>query len=199
MNYQLLMVKIMKNLDFLRSYKNQYAEGVEISQTDWNMISQYNLPEWFMEENADKLDMRLISINGILSNEFIEKFADELCWNNLAIHQDLSEDLIIKYIKGNQIHSVKFNKNLSEKVCKHFNIENCTLTSIFHAGPRNSAITIQISSPTKISVGRLHDTPENVKSKLYDANRNNKNYYDFICGKIDECVLQAKNIMETKV
>lgn len=74
------------------------AEEIVGNIIGWNILSiYYDLPEWFIEKWATKLNWADIAREQILSESFIEKFSFKLNWEIISQFQRLSESFIEKH------------------------------------------------------------------------------------------------------
>lgn len=72
--------------------REKYSDPTWSRLTDWSWISkEYDLPEDFIREHADKVDWHWISCKQKLSKEFIREFADKVEWDFIVKYQGYKE------------------------------------------------------------------------------------------------------------
>ena len=88
---------------------------------EWSNISiNQVLSEEFIREFNDKVDWENISRYQTLSEEFIREFKDKVVWHNISFSQTLSEEFIREFKDKVHWYSISANQVLSEEFIREF-------------------------------------------------------------------------------
>jgi hypothetical protein len=96
--------------------KSQIYEGSQIMIT-YDDLTFYRYTEEELEEYVDDFDFNhweLISMNQIISEDFIEKYHDRVIWRYISWQQELSENFILRNLEKIDLIFLKTNKKVSK-------------------------------------------------------------------------------------
>ena len=97
------------------------SDAKNMTEDDWEWISQYTLPEKFIRKYQDKLYWNELSITSRISIDFIREFKDKINWNGLRARTGFwTEDLIREFITKVDWSQISMGTRLSEDFIREF-------------------------------------------------------------------------------